>query len=82
MGCSTRYRRMETSFGVVGHRGCGALDVSKLAFAIDLGGAYDEESIQVTCEGLQIVHPISSIPSGDDRVGCKIDVNDRASGCA
>ena len=63
--------------GVVGHRGCGALDVSKLAFAIDLGGAYDEESIQVTCEGLQIVHPISSIPSGDDRVGCKIDVNDR-----
>ena len=63
--------------GIVGHRSCSTLDASKVTFAIDLGGDYEQSQLQVACEGLQIVYPISSVPMSDVAATCEAVVTER-----
>ena len=63
--------------GVVGHRSCGTLDASKVAFAIDLGGEYDETQLESACDGVQVVYPISSVPPADTRASCDVVATER-----
>ena len=62
--------------GIIGHRSCSSLDLSKMAFAIDLGGEYDSSALSVKCEGLQLVYPISSM-MGETRVECAPSITER-----